>query len=138
MSSTPSASPQPPAVPPTGTPPPKSSNKVIFWVLGIIGGLILVFILGVVGLVSYGVHKAKQMGFDSELANKNPGYAVAKMMLTSNPDLEIVRSDDSTGTVTVRNKRDGKTVTMKFDAEKKTMVVIDENGKEATVKISGD
>src|ERR1700682_4675894 len=130
MSSTPSA------VPPAAL-PPKKSNKVIFWVLGIFGGIILFIVLAVVGAGFFVMHKATQMGFDSELAKKNPGLATAKLMVTMNPDLEIVASDDSTGTITVHNKKDGKTVTMKFDAQKKSMVVIDENGKESTVKISG-
>ncbi len=128
MSSTPSA------VPPAA--PPKKSN-VIFWVLGIFGGLILLIVLAVVGAGFFVMHKAKQMGFDSELAKKNPGLATAKMLVTMNPDLEIVSSDDSAGTITVHNKKDGKTLTMKFDPQKKSMVVVDENGKESTVKISG-
>ncbi len=124
-----------PSVPPAAPPPKKS--KAIFWILGIFGGIILFIILAVVGAGFFVMHKAKQMGFDSELAKKNPGLATAKLMVTMNPDLEIVSSDDSTGTITVHNKKDGKTVTMKFDAQKKSMVVIDENGKESTVKISG-
>ena len=60
---------------------------------------------------------------------KNPGYATAKLMVTMNPELDTVSSDDSSGTIVVREKKTGKTMTFKFDAEKKSMVVMDEDGK---------
>ncbi len=60
------------------------------------------------------------------------------MVATMNPDVETVSSDDSSGTITVRDKKTGKTTTLKFDPEKKTMVVTDENGKEATVRVNTD
>jgi hypothetical protein len=80
----------------------------------------------------------KQAGFDSELMKKNPGYASAKMAVTMNPELEIVSSDDDSGTVVVREKKTGKVVTMKFDPKKKAMTIIDENGKTATMTTSGE
>jgi hypothetical protein len=126
MSSTPST------VPPA-TPPPKKS-KAIFWVLGVIGGFILAAVLTVVGLAAYGMHKLKQMG---DIAKTNPGYATAKLGFTMDPDLSIVKSDDATGTLTVYNKKNGKTITYRFDPQKKSMVVVDENGKESSVNISG-
>ena len=105
-------------------------------------GGIVVLMLGVTamcGLAGYFImHKAKQAGLDSGLLSKNPGYAAAKMAATMNPELETVSTDDSSGTITVREKKTGKTTTLKFDAEKKTMVVTDENGKEATVKVNTD
>ena len=91
------------------------------------------------GLAGYFImHKAKEAGLDSGLLSKNPFYAAAKMAATVNPDVETVTTDDSNGTITVRDKKTGKTTTLKFDPEKKTMVVIDENGKEATVKVNTD
>jgi hypothetical protein len=140
----------PPPFPPSGPPPPdpfassqpplppgKKSN-ILIWILG----GIVVLMLGVTamcGLAGFFImHKAKQAGFDSGLLSKNPGYAAAKMVATMNPDVETVSSDDSSGTITVRDKKTGKTTTLKFDAEKKSMVVIDENGKEATVKVNTD
>jgi hypothetical protein len=136
MSSTPSANPQLSPVPPQS--PPQKKSKVIFWVLGILGGLILCFVLAIVGLGFFVAHKVKEAGFDSELAKKNPGLASAKLMVAFNHDLEIVSSDDSAGTVTIRNKKDGKTLTYKFDTQKNSMVLTDENGKESTVKVNGN
>ena len=80
------------------------------------------------------MRKAKQSGLDSGALTKTPAYATAKMMVTMNPELEIVSSDDSSGTIVVREKKTGKTMTFKFDPDKKSMVVVDEDGKEATVK----
>ncbi|HJX84364.1 MAG TPA: hypothetical protein VJ723_08490, partial [Candidatus Angelobacter sp.] len=82
-------------------------------------------------------HKMKEAGFDAALAQKNPGLASAKLMVAFNHDLEIVSSDDSAGTVTIRNKQTGKTITYRFDRQKNSMVVVDENGKESSVTISG-
>ncbi|HWX53698.1 MAG TPA: hypothetical protein VN176_03815 [Verrucomicrobiae bacterium] len=132
MSTTPTPNPAPGAAP-AGTPPKKSN--VLWWILGIIGGLILVFILAIVGIGFFFVHKVNQMG---DLAKKNPGLAAAKVMVTMNPDAEIVSSDDDAGTIVVRNKKDGKTVTMKFDPQKKSMVILDDKGKESSIKISGE
>lgn len=82
--------------------------------------------------------KAKDAGFDTESLKRNPAYTIAKLGVSANPELEIVSSDDDDGKITVREKKTGKVVTMKFDADKKSMVVTDENGKEATVSIAGD
>jgi hypothetical protein len=84
------------------------------------------------------LHKAKQAGLDSGLLSSNPAYAAAKMAATMNPDVETLSTNDNSGTITVRDKRTGKTTTLKFDADKKTMVVIDKNGKDASVKLNTD
>jgi hypothetical protein len=70
------------------------------------------------------------------LKSRNPAYAAAKTAALTNSDVEILSTDDSSGTITVRDKKTGKTTTLKFDPYKKTMVVIDENGKEATVRVN--
>lgn len=141
--SNPMGGPPPPPFPPPNQgqyqaplPPGKKPN-VLLWILG----GVLVVMLGITTMCGVGgyllYHKAKTSGFDSALMKKNPAYATAKIAVTMAPGVEVVSSDDDKGTVTVRNKDDGKMMTFKFDPEKKTMVVLDENGKEATVKISG-
>jgi hypothetical protein len=140
----------PPSFPPSNPPPPdpfassqpplppgKKSN-ILIWILGGIVALMIGF-TAMCGLAGYFImHKAKEAGLDSGLLSKNPFYAAAKMAATVNPDVDTVSTDDSSGTITVRDKKSGKTTTLKFDPEKKTMVVIDENGKEATVKVNTD
>jgi hypothetical protein len=127
-------------VPQTPAPAPQkgSGNKVLFWILGIVLGLILLAVGSCAVIGFYAMHKMKQAGFDSELAKKNPGLAAAKMAVAMNPDVEVVSSDDSAGTITVRDKKTGKVATMKFDPEKKAMVITDEKGQSTTFSTSGE
>jgi len=137
MSTTPSASPQPSPAP--ATPPSSGSGlKIFLWILGIFGGLAMLVVIGVIGLGLFAFHKAKQAGLDAELMKKNPALAVAKMAVTANPDTELLSSNDDAGTIVVKDKKTGKTVTMKFDPEKKTMVVTDENGKTGSMRLDTD
>jgi hypothetical protein len=69
---------------------------------------------------------------------KNLGLATAKMAVTMSPDTEIVSSDDNAGTIVVRDKKTGKVVTMKFDPQKKAMVITDENGKKTSLTTTGE
>ncbi len=109
-------------------------------VLLVIGGL---FVLGIVGMVGTGfflVHKAKQAGFDTELMQRNPAYAAAKLMIAANPDITEVSHDDRAGTVTVRDKKTGEVMTMNFDDIKNGRMKFtgtDNKGKTATVEIGG-
>ena len=142
--------PFPPSNPPPSSPPrdpfassqpplpPGKKPNILLWVLG--GFVVLLFgVTAMCGLGGYLLyHKAKEAGLDSGLLSKNPIYAAAKMAATVNPDVEIASTDDSSGTIKVRDKKTGKTTTLKFDPDKKTMVVTDENGKEATVKVNTD
>jgi len=137
MSTVPPNPPTPGTVPPAPVPQKSSGNKILFWILGIIVGLILITFGSCAVIGFYAVHKAKQAGLDSDLMKKNPGYATAKMAVSMSPDAEIVSSDDNTGTIVVRDKKTGKTTTMKFDPEKKSMVVTDENGKTTTMTTTG-
>jgi len=133
-----STTPVPPA---SGSPAPApqgSGVKIILWIVGIIVGLILLSLGSCAVIGFYAVHKVKQAGFDSDLAKKNPAYAAAKMAVSMSPDAEIVSSDDKSGTITVRDKKTGKTTTMKFDPEKKTMVVTDEKGETTSLTTSGE
>jgi hypothetical protein len=125
MSSGPTLSPQPAAA------PPKKSNKVLLWVLGGIAAFIFLCIVAFAGLTFFVFHKVKQAGFDTELMKKNPGLAAAKMMAAANPDAEVLSTNDSSGTIVIRDKKTGKVMTMKFDPDKKSLVVIDDKGEQA-------
>jgi hypothetical protein len=85
------------------------------WILGILGGSVLLVILVVGIAMAYFAWKVKQQRADF---SKNPDIALVKMSTAFNKNLEIVSSDDSTSTIVVRNKKDGKTITMKFDPAK--------------------
>jgi len=93
-----------------------------------------------VGAGFFVIHKAKRAGIDPELMRTNPGLAIGKMMAAFNPDVEVVRTNDATGTITVRDRRTGKEVTMSFDQAKSgkfTFSAEDDRGKTATVEIGG-
>jgi len=129
-------SPQPSAGGPPAAPPAKSGiGKVILWIVGIFAGLFVLVIVAVVAISFFVVHKAKQAGLDPDLMKKNPVLAVAKLSVAANPDTEMVSSNDSSGTIVVRDKKTGKISTMKVDADSKTMTVTDENGKTVTMKL---
>lgn len=132
MSSAPSMNPQPPSGgPPAAQPKTGSGLKVFLWILGIFMGFVVLIVVVSTAIVFYGVHKMKQ-------AAANPVYAAAKFAVAANPDLETVSSDDAAGSITVHDRKTGKTVIMKFDPAHKTMVVTDENGKTASMRFDPD
>jgi hypothetical protein len=128
--------PQTPAAPPA--PPRSSGTKVLLWIAGIFAGLLLLCFASCAVFGFYAMHKVKQAGFDTDLMKRNPALATAKMAVAMSPDTEIVSSDDRAGTMVVRDKKSGKVVTMKFDPQKKSMIVIDENGKTSSMTMAGD
>jgi hypothetical protein len=122
-------------------PPPAKSNalKVVLIVVAV------VVVLGIAGaaVTAYMVYHTvsrvvKDSGFDPDLMQKNPGLALTKLVATLHPDTEVVSTDDANGTVTVRDKKTGETLTFKWDPDKKTLVVVGDNGKQVKFGISGD
>lgn len=133
MSTTPSMSPQ---MPP---PPPKSSGgKVLLWIFGGLAALVLLVVVCLAGLGFFMMHKARQAGLDPELMRKNPALAAAKMVVIANPDVQLVSSNDASGTMVVRDKKTGKLTTLKFDAANKKMVVTDDQGKTVTATLDSN
>jgi hypothetical protein len=108
------------------------------WVLVAVG-IVIVLGIGAISLGSYFIYRTvKNAGFDATLMQNNPGLAMAKMAAALNPDLEAVSSNDTAGTIVVREKSTGKTMTMRFDPEKKSLVMVDGDGKEVKISASGD
>jgi len=102
-----------------GMPPaaPRRTSPIV-WILAIVGGLVVIGILFAVGLTFLVVHKVRQAGFDPELMRRNPGLAVGKMIAATNPDVEVMSTNDNAGTITLRDRKTGKVVTMTFDQVK--------------------
>lgn len=137
MSSTPSMGPQVPGgMPPA---PPKSSGaKILLWIFGGLAALVLLVIVCMAGLGFFLYHKAKSAGMNPELLRKNPALAAAKVVVMSNPDVQLVSSNDSAGTMVVRDKKTGKLMTLKFDAVSKKMTVTDDQGKTVTATLDAN
>lgn len=100
----------------------------IVWILVAVLGLFVLLGIAVVGGGFLLAHKAKQAGLDMELMRNNPGLATAKLLAVTNPDLEVVSSDDH-GLVTIRQKSTGKIMTVNFDDMKGGKFTFHEDAK---------
>ncbi len=105
-------------------PPPKKGLPVWLWVLIGLFGLIFVAVVGI-SIAGY--------YFVKSVAN-NPASTVAKVLTMSNPDVEVVSADDSTGKITLRERKTGKTVTIDYRDAKNGKIVFDDDGKTVTLK----
>lgn len=128
----------PPREAPVVIPPPAKTPKkgrFIFWALG--GCLVLIIIAGII-LFSTGVFIARKAGLDSG-SMKNPGVAIAKMLLNNNPDVEIVSVDEDRGIIRVRDKKTGKTMTVDLEnAQKGRIVFTDDKNQKVEITAQGE
>jgi hypothetical protein len=119
---------------------PRRRTSPLVWILVVVLGL---FVVGGILTMAGGlflVHKAREAGVDPDLLRRNPGLAVGKMLAAVNPDVEVVKTDDGAGTITVRDKKTGKVVTLTFDEARKGNFKFEahgDDGKNATVEFNG-
>jgi len=127
-----------PGLPPQVPVAPVKKTSPWVWILG--GLVVLMFggmlTCGVIGFLA--VRAVKNAGFDPDLMKRNPGLAMAKMAAAVNPNMETVSTNERTGTITMRDKTSGKVVTFKFDTEKKSLVVVGDDGQEVKFSANGD
>lgn len=95
-------------VPPGSPQQPKKGLGPLAWV-GIGCGVLLV--LGMMVVAAGGWFAKKQIDKVAE----NPGFAAAELLVRANPDLEVVSTDRSKNTLTVKNKKTGETLTINAD-----------------------
>ncbi len=102
--------PPPPPQNPYGAAQPVGPKKTSPWVWVGVGCLAILLLLA--GFCAFVGYKAKQ-----KLAEfgDNPEVAAVKLAVSLNPDVELVSSDDQAKTVTVRDKKTGKVVTLNFE-----------------------
>src|SRR5260370_35136151 len=108
MATNPPAPPAPGALPP---PPPKKSRAMAF-ILGAVGGCLVLIIICVLGIYFFIAHKAKQAGFDTDLIKRNPAMPAAKLAAAANPDVDLDSTDEGKPAMTVRDKQTAKTYTL--------------------------
>lgn len=126
----------PPPVPPASAPmsQPPAAKKTSPWVwVGVGCGVLL--LLTVLAFVALGVFVFKKGKDFVKTAEKNPAVAAAKIAAAVNPEIEVVDSDDEAGTVTLRNKKTGETITLNAeDIKKGRLKFTNEKGEQVTVE----
>lgn len=127
--------PFPPPVPPGGnqwTPTPTPAKKGLgVWAWLAIGcGTLLLLSLIAFGVMTFFVAKKVK-----EVA-ENPTLAAAKMIAFSNPDLELVGTDEDAQTVTYKKLSTGETLTFSWEDIKEGRInITDSTGKSTTLGV---
>jgi hypothetical protein len=109
-------------------PPPAAPRKTSVWVW---------VLCGIFGFIFLGIVAAAMVGY---WFVRNPGIALGKILTAANPDAEILNVDNEGRRITIRDKRNGKEVTLSFDDVKDgrfTLSATDENGKTGRVELGG-
>ncbi len=113
---------------------PRKTSPVV-WILVAVVGMFVLFGIALIGGGFLLAHKAKQAGIDTELMRNNPGLATAKLLAATDPDVEVVSSDDQHGLITLRQKSTGKTVTLNLDDMKQGKFTFNEDSPPAWVPL---
>ena len=123
----------PPSAPlSAGQPPAAKQSKTLIYVLAGCGGLIVLVAVIMAAISFFIASKAKEFG-------SNPAFAAAKLVVSLNPEVQLVEADESTGRITVREKKTGKTVTMDFrDIQKGRFSFEGEDGKRVDLEAQGE
>jgi hypothetical protein len=122
--------PTPPAPPPTAAPAKKMGvmPKILIGCLGV--AVLISLVVG--GLLSWGAYKLKRYA-------SNPAAAAAQLIAAGNPDLEVVSQDDARKTVTIHDKKTGKTITVNSSQiEQGKLEFSDEKGEKVTIGATGE
>ena len=112
-------------VPPGQPVPPKKKTSPIVWILiGVVAFMFIAVVLAVGTLYFVGRKVARDI-------TSNPAGAVTRLIAAANPDVDVLKYDETRGIITVRDKKTGKTFTMNFEDVKNGKFVMQEEGKPA-------
>jgi len=103
------------------------------FVLAVIVSIILLLAGGFFA-VQTAKHVAETAGVDTELMKENPGLAAAKMMVAADPKIEVVDTDVEDGTITIREKKTGKEITVNFEEIKEGKISFRSEDGEMTIE----
>jgi hypothetical protein len=132
--------PAPPAPAPAYAAPAGGKKKTspFVWIAAVLIGLFLLIGIGVIGAFYFVAHKVKNAGLDSELMQKNPALAAAKMMVALNPEVEVVNVDEDKGILSIREKKTGKVITMNAEDIKNGKISFSDESTGETVSFGAD
>jgi hypothetical protein len=116
-------------------PQAKKGIPVIAWI-GIGCGAIL--IVGFVSFVVLGMFAAKKARDFAQEMKANPAKTTAETLVRLNPELELVESNESAGTITIREKKSGKIVTVKYEDLEKGRLVFESKEGKVEINAEGD
>jgi hypothetical protein len=108
---------------------PRGMSPLVL-VLLIIGGLIF---LGIVSVVGFGFYAARAF-------RNNPGAVIARIITAANPNVEVLNTNNGSGTITVRDRRTGKESTITFDQARNgrfSITADDDHGGKGTLQFGG-
>jgi hypothetical protein len=122
-------------------PPTRRKTSPLVWILVVLLGIAVI-----VGVATFAggwflVHKAREAGINPELFHDNPGLAISKVIGAFDPNAEVVKTDESAGTVTLRDRRSGKEINITFDDARNGRFRFqseNENGKKTVLEFGGD
>ncbi|HNX50173.1 MAG TPA: hypothetical protein PLS53_11250 [Thermoanaerobaculaceae bacterium] len=114
---------------------PKKLSPLV-WVLAGCGVIVLLIVI-VLAVGGFLVGR-KIKGFADD-AKRNPAVAAAVLVVSANPELELVDKDYDRGTVTIRNKKTGEVITIDAeDVKNGRLRFRNEKGEEMTFEGKGD
>src|SRR4051794_4221825 len=119
------------STPTPGVPPSRQGMNPIIIILLVLFGLFALGAIAVVGGGLFIAHKLHQ-------AAGNPGLAAAKVLAATNPDVDVVSTDDDRGTITIRDRKTGKNLTLSFDDIKNGRLHMEADGKQVSIEAKGD
>lgn len=126
-----------PAVQPA---PKKGMSTGIKVLLGCLLGMVLLG-LGTCAACYFAANKAKTFLQDKAARYENDpdaaAYDAALMAFKLNPDVEIVAQDETTKTITVRDKKDGKEITFNLEDIKSGHLSMTSDGEKVNIGVQG-
>lgn len=112
-------------------------NRPVRWVLT---GM-AVMALFVVALVSAGgyfaYHAARNAGVDLDLLRRKPVFAMTKLAVARNPNLEVVSTDENADTVTARDRNTSLVAAYRYDLDKRSLAVVGGDPTQARIAPAG-
>jgi hypothetical protein len=125
---------QPVAAPPPPSAPPAKKGLGIWAWLGL--GCLVLVLLGLGTCYACGMYAKKKLGDVASDLEKNPAMMAAELLVRANPEVELVSKDEAAGTLTIRKKATGETITVNIsEIQQGKFSFTDEKGETSSVSL---